>query len=265
MTTAVPIKHRIGPADGFRHAGIIARRNTLRLFRLPQLLVFTTIQPVMFVLLFAFVFGGAINVPGVNYIDFLIPGVLIQTAVFGSTNTSVGLAEDLQAGIIDRFRSLPIARSAVLAGRTFADVIRNLIVAVIVIIVGTLIGLRFHAGVLPALGAVALVLAFGYAFSWISTAIGLAAKTPEAAQAAGFIPIFPFVFASSAFVPTQTMPTWLQSFAQNQPVSVAVDAVRAMVLGGETTRYVWATLAWIAVILSVAIPLSVRLYRRSAG
>jgi len=265
MTTHTPTFTRIGPALTVRHAAILTKRNVLRIIRIPQLLVFSTIQPVMFVLLFAYVFGGAIQVPGVNYIDFLIPGIFVQTSVFGSTNTSIGLTEDLQAGIIDRFRSLPIARSAVLAGRTLGDVVRNVFVVLLMTLVGYLIGFRFQAGVLAAISMILLTLLIGFAFSWISASIGLAAKTPEAAQAAGFIPIFPFVFASSAFVPVETMPDWLAAFARNQPVTRFVDALRALTLGGPTAGDVIAALAWIVVILIVFVPLSVRLYRRSAG
>lgn len=266
MTTQnTAIKTRVTPSETVRDTMTVARRNLLRIVRLPQLLVFSTIQPVMFVLLFAFVFGGAIDIPGINYIDFLIPGILVQTAVFGATNTSIGLTEDLQAGIIDRFRSLPMARSAVLAGRTASDAARNLFVVILMLIVGFLIGFRFHAGLLPALGTIALAVGIGYAFSWVLATIGLAAKTPEAAQAASFIPIFPFVFASSAFVPVETMPSWLQVFAENQPVTRFVDALRVLVLGGPTTTPVLQAIMWLVIMLAIFIPLSVRLYRRSAN
>ena len=263
-TTATSIPTRIGPAMTIRHAMILTKRNVLRIVRIPQLLIFSTIQPVMFVLLFAFVFGGAIEIPGISYIDFLIPGIFVQTVVFGSTNTAIGLTEDLQAGIIDRFRSLPIARSAVLAGRTLGDVVRNVFVVILMTIVAHLIGFRFHAGVVAALAVLVLTLAIGFTFSWISASIGLAAKTPEAAQAASFIPIFPFVFASSAFVPVETMPSWLAAFSRNQPVTRFVDALRALTLGGETASHVIAAIVWIIIILAVFVPLSVRLYRRSA-
>ena len=262
-TTAAPT--RIGPALTVRHAMILTKRNVLRIIRIPQLLVFSTIQPVMFVLLFAYVFGGAIQIPGVNYIDFLIPGIFVQTSIFGSTNTSIGLTEDLQAGIIDRFRSLPIARSAVLAGRTLGDAVRNVFVLMLMTIVGYLIGFRFQAGILAAISMLLLALAVGFAFSWVSAAIGLAAKTPEAAQAASFIPIFPFVFASSAFVQVETMPSWLAAFARNQPVTRFVDALRALTLGGETASHVIAAIVWILIILAIFVPLGVRLYRPSAG
>jgi ABC-2 type transport system permease protein/oleandomycin transport system permease protein len=247
---------------------VVAGCNLIRYVRLPQLLVFSTIQPVMFVLLFNYVFGGAIRLPeGVsNYINYLIPGILIQTVLFGATQTTVGLAEDLSRGMIDRFRSLPMARSAVLAGRTLADSIRNVFVVLLMLGVGALIGFRFQDGLAAALGAVALVVLFGFAFSWISALIGLVTKDPETAQVAGFIWIFPLVFASSAFVPIQTMPGWLRAFAEVQPISVTVDAVRYLTLGGAaggSVDSVWRALLWIAGILLVFVPLAVAQYRRS--
>ena len=240
----------------------VTRRNLIKYVRIPTLLVFSTIQPVMFVLLFAFVFGGAIDVPGVNYKDFLMPGIFIQTVVFGSTQTGVGLADDLSRGMIDRFRSLPMARSAVLAGRTISDTVRNLFVVLLMTGVGMLIGFRFHAGVLPALAAIGLAVLFGFAFSWISAIVGLGVKDAESAQAASFVWIFPFTFASSAFVPVQSMPGWLQAWAKIQPVSVTVDTMRALSLGGPTATHLWKSLAWIAVILAVFVPLAVYRYRR---
>ncbi len=181
----------------------VTRRNLLRILRTPQLLVFSSIQPVMFVLLFRYVFGGAIPIPGFRYVDYLMPGIFVQTTLFGSAAAAVGLAQDLKGGIIDRFRSLPMARSAVLAGRTLADLGRNLFVTALMVTVGTLVGFRFHGGLVPGVAAIVLVLVFGYAFSWIFAATGLFVKDPETAQIAGFIPMFPLVFASSAFVPVQ--------------------------------------------------------------
>lgn len=241
---------------------IIAWRNLIRYRRLPQLLVFSTIQPVMLLLLFTFVFGGAIQTPGVDYINFLVPGILVQTVLFGATQTSVGLAEDLSKGMIDRFRSLPMARAAVMAGRTLADTIRNVFVVLLMIGVGYLIGFRFQDGFLSAVLAIALVVLFGHAFSWISAFIGLVTREPETAQVAGTIWIFPLVFASSAFVPVETMPDWLRAFAEVQPISVTVNAIRALTLGGEKTA-VWQTIAWMAGIMFVFVPLAVWQYRRS--
>lgn len=243
---------------------VMARRNLLRYLRLPNLLVFSTVQPVMFVLLFTYVFGGAIDVPADSYIDYLIPGIFVQTVVFGATQTGVGLAEDLSRGMVDRFRSLPMARSAVLAGRTLGDTVRNVFVVLLMTGVGALVGFRFHAGLLPAVGALALAVLFGLAFCWVQAFIGLSVGNVEAAQAAGFVGVFPLVFASSAFVPVASMPGWLQAFAEVQPISVTIDALRALCLGGPTATHVWRALAWVAVILLVFVPLSVRRYRRVA-
>jgi ABC transporter DrrB family efflux protein len=240
----------------------MTRRNLLRYVRLPNLLVFSTIQPVMFVLLFTYVFGGAVRIPSGSYKDFLLPGILVQTVIFGSTQTGVGLADDLSRGMIDRFRSLPMARSAVLAGRTLSDTVRNLFVVLLMIGVGLLIGFRFHAGFVAAIGAIALAVLFGLAFSWISAFIGMAVRDVESAQTAGFIWIFPLVFASAVFVPVSTMPGWLQSFARINPVTNTAEAVRALCQGGPTAAHVFHALAWIAGILLVFVPLSVRRYRR---
>jgi ABC transporter DrrB family efflux protein len=240
----------------------MTRRNLLRYVRLPNLLVFSTIQPVMFVLLFTYVFGGAVRIPTGSYKDFLLPGILVQTVIFGSTQTGVGLADDLSRGMIDRFRSLPMARSAVLAGRTLSDTVRNLFVVLLMIGVGLLIGFRFHAGFVAAVGAIALAVLFGLAFSWISAFIGMAVRDVESAQTAGFIWIFPLVFASAVFVPVSTMPGWLQSFARINPVTNTAEAVRALCQGGPTAAHVLHALGWIAGILLVFVPLSVRRYRR---
>ncbi|HJP66405.1 MAG TPA: ABC transporter permease [Actinomycetota bacterium] len=252
----------------------ITKRNLIRYVRLPTLLVFSTIQPVMFVLLFRYVFGGAIRlpVPGLSYVDFLMPGIFVQTTVFGSTQTGIGLAEDLAGGMIERFRSLPMARSAVLAGRTISDSVRNLFVVLLMTGVGMATGFRFHGGLISFLLALVLVVGFGFAFSWISALIGLAAGNVEAAQAGSFVWIFPLVFASSAFVPIQSMPGWLQAFAKYNPLTIVVDAVRALclgtrtahqLLGGSTFTHVWQAFAWIIALLLVFVPLSVRMYRKS--
>jgi ABC transporter DrrB family efflux protein len=249
------------PALAMRDIAALTGRNLRHWIRQPQLVVFSTVQPVMFVLLFNYVFGGAIDIP--NYINFLLPGIYIQVVAFGTTQTAVGLAEDMSGGMVDRFRSLPMARSAVLAGRTAADTIRSLFVIALITLVGTLIGFRFQAGILAALGAFAVVVVFGYALSWVFANIGLAVSGAEAAQAAGFVWIFPLVFASSAFVPTETMPGWLRVFADNQPITRVVDAVRALVLGGPTAEAVAYALGWSALILAVAMPLAVRRFRRA--
>jgi ABC transporter DrrB family efflux protein len=252
----------------------LTKRNLLRYVRLPTLLVFSTIQPVMFVILFRYVFGGAVRIPApVPYVDFLMPGIFVQTVVFGSTQTGVGLAEDLQGGMIERFRSLPMARSAVLAGRTLGDTVRNVFVVLLMTGVGMLAGFRFHGGFFGAVLALAIAVAFGFAFSWISALIGLAAGNVEAAQAGSFVWIFPLTFASSAFVPVGSMPRWLQAWAKVNPVSITVNAMRSLTLGGHTaTRlqggttgtHVLQALGWIVGILVVFVPLAVRRYRRTA-
>ena len=245
-------------------AWAVAGRNLIAYRRVPQLLVFSTIQPVIFVLLFRYVFGGAITVPGVRYVDYLMPGIFVQTVVFGSIGTAVGLASDLNAGLIERFRSLPMARSAVLAGRTTADLVRNVFVVALMAVVGFAVGFRIHAGLAGALAAVVVVVAFGYAVSWIFATVGLLVGDPETAQAAAFPVMAPLVFASNAFVPLRSMPGWLQAFAEHQPVSATVSAARALVLGGPTTRPVLKAAAWIVAILAVAAPLAVRRYRTAA-
>ena len=241
----------------------MTRRNLTTYTRLPQLVVFSTIQPVMFVLLFRYVFGGAIQTPAGDYVQYLMPGIFIQTIAFGSTQTGVGLADDLAKGLIDRFRSLPMARSAVLAGRTLSDSVRNAFVVMLMLIVGTLIGFRIETNAVAALAAVGVGLLFGFAMSWISATIGMSVGNVETAQVAGFIWMFPLVFASSAFVPVETMPGWLQAFAEVQPITLTVNALRALVLGGETAPYVLGSIAWSLGILAVFMPLAVRRFRRT--
>ncbi len=241
----------------------ITKRNLIRYKRLPQLIVFSTIQPVMFVLLFAYVFGGAINIPGVNYIDYLLPGILVQSVLFGSIQTGVGLSDDFSRGMIDRFRSLPMSRFAVLAGRTLADAIRNIFVTILMLLVGMLIGFRFHMNIFYVFPAIGLATLFGMAFSWISALIGLLVKNSEAAQVAGFVWVFPLVFASSIFVPTNTMPEALEAFAKASPITATVNAMRAFVLGGDLQTPLIHSLIWIAAILFVFAPAAVWLFKRS--
>jgi ABC-2 type transport system permease protein/oleandomycin transport system permease protein len=260
---AGPIGTRVGwiVRDGLA----IAWRNLIGLRRVPRLLVFSTIQPLVFVLIFRYVFGGVVQpaLHGVSYADFLIPGIFVQTAVFGAMNTAIGLATDMQTGLMERFRSLPMARSAVLVGRTTADLARNVFVVAMMTGVGFAIGFRIHAGVLSFLGGIALVLAFGFAMSWIFAVVGMAVGDPETAQAAAFPVLAPLVFASAAFIPVSTMPGWLQAFADHQPVSRTADAVRVLVLGGPAAGDVWQALAWDAGIVAVFAPLGVWLYRRA--
>ena len=259
LTTIEPI--RLPRSAIFVDAVVIARRNLIGIARTPQLLVFATIQPILFVLLFRYVFGGAIAVPGVSYVDYLIPGIIVQTVVFGATSTAVGLSEDMSKGIIDRFRSLPMSRAAVLGGRTIADLVRNAFVVLLMIAVGTAVGFRFHNGFLPAVAAVFVALLLGYCLSWVFAFIGLTVAEPESAQLAGFLPIFPLVFASSVFASTQSMPGWLQAFAKVQPITRAADTVRALTQGGPVAANLIWTLLWSIAILAVFAPLAVRRYR----
>jgi ABC-2 type transport system permease protein/oleandomycin transport system permease protein len=241
----------------------MTRRNLLHYVRVPSLVIFSTITPVMFVVLFAFVFGGAIKVPGLSYVDFLMPGIFVQTIAFGSTQTGIGLAEDLSRSMVDRFRSLPMTRFAVLAGRILADTLRNILVVVLMTGVGLLVGFRFHNRLLPIVGGLGLLVLFAVAFSWISAVIGLSVGNVEAAQSAGFVWVFPLTFASSAFVPIFTMPGWLQAFAKANPVTIVVDAMRALFLGvGPASTLVLRSLAWIVAITVVFVPLAVGRYRR---
>jgi ABC-2 type transport system permease protein len=241
-------------------------RNLLTYVRVPEILVFSTIQPVMFVLLFRYVFGNSITLsdPSIPYVDYLMPGIIVQTALFGSAGTGIGLAEDLGKGLIERFRSLPMARSAVLAGRTMAEAVRNVAVLVLITGVGMAVGFRIHGGVAAYVAALALVLLFAFAFSWVVATVGLGAPSGEAAQAAIFPMLFPLVFASSAFVDTSFMPGWLQAFADHQPVTVTVDAARHLVLGQPAGWSVVASIAWSLGIVAVFAPLAVRRYRRAA-
>jgi ABC-2 type transport system permease protein/oleandomycin transport system permease protein len=243
----------------------ILKRNVKRNFRIPQLLVFSSIQPVIFLLLFNFVFGGAIAKTGsIKYINFLLPGILAQTALFGAIQTGVGLAEDLGKGAIDRLRSLPIARYAVLFGRTTADSVRNLFVILLMSGVGFLLGFRYQEGLPKFMFAAVLILIFSFAFSWVSAVIGLALRDSETVQVAGFLWVFPMVFASAVFVPLETMPSWLQVFARNQPVTQVVEAVRYLTQGNVVNgfSFIWHTLVWAAGILIVFIPLAVWRYRK---
>ena len=244
---------------------VIAERNLIRLPRAPDLLLAFTVQPIMFVLLFRYVFGGAINTKPYPYVDYLMPGIIVQNIAFGGFVTALGLNEDLHKGIIDRFRSLPMARSAVLAGRTFADIVTNALSATILIVTGLLIGFSFHTSVAAALGGFGLLLLFGYAFSWVFAFLGMLVSSAEAANSVGFIAVFPLTFISSAFVPVQTMPAALKAFAEVNPFTVIVDAMRSLWLGAPAGNYVWGAVVWSLVIVAVFAPLAVARYRRAAG
>jgi ABC transporter DrrB family efflux protein len=243
---------------------VLAKRSLLRIPRQPDLLVGFTIQPIMFVLLFVYVFGGAIETPGFeDYTDFLMPGIIVQSMAFGGFVTALGLAEDLKKGLIDRFRSLPMFGPAVLTGRILADVGTNAIQLAIMLTVGFLVGFRFAGPWAEILAGVALLFLIGYAFSWVFAFIGLTASSPEAANAFGFTIIFPLTFISSAFVPTETMPSWLEPIAEHNPFTTMVDAVRALFLDTPAGNDVWLAVVWCLAIIAVFAPLSAWRYRRS--
>lgn len=256
----------------------ITKRNLLTYVRKPDLLVFSTIQPVMFVLLFVYVWGGAMEKalpPTISYVDFLMPGIFIQTAIFAALQTGVGLADDLQKGLIDRFKSLPMARSAVLAGRTAADTVVIVFQVILMTVVAYLVGYRVHEGLPEAILGFVGAVSVGYAFTWIAAFAGLSLKTVEAVSAAMFTIIFPFVFASTAFVPATNFPGWLQAWSDVNPVSIWADTIRVLTLGDLYTQssffpdvpalgtLMWQSIAWFAAILAVFVPLGVRVYRRT--
>jgi ABC transporter DrrB family efflux protein len=254
---------------GFRaaltDASVVTGRNMRHFIRQPQLLIFSTIQPVMFVLLFAYVFGGAVrgSLPGgITYVDFLLPGIFVQSVAFRATQTAVGLSEDLERGVVDRFRSMPMSRSAVLIGRTVADLVRNVLIIGLMILVGYLIGFQFTAGIPQALASIAVVSAFGFALSWIFAFVALTVRGAEAAQSAGFVVIFPLVFASSVFVPVASMPSWLQAISKVSPVTLTANTARSYALHGGVPSSLAGAAAWIAGLLALFIPLCVWRYRR---
>ena len=264
----LPRPHVPTPAElrsALTDAAVVTGRNLRHFIRQPQLLIFSTIQPIMFVLLFTFVFAGAVKASlpnGVEYIDFLLPGIFVQSVAFRATQTAVGLSEDLERGVIDRFRSMPMARSAVLIGRTTADLVRNLLIILLMTAVGYVIGFQFHAGFLNALACIAVVSAFGLALSWIFAYVALTVRGAEAAQSAGFVVIFPLVFASSVFVPVATMPDWLQTVAEVSPVTLTADTARTYALVGGVPDSLPEAAAWIIGLLAIFVPLCVWRYRR---
>jgi ABC-2 type transport system permease protein len=264
---------RYGFADGM----VVMRRNLLQISRIPTVLVLELVQPIMFVLLFRFVFAGNIITPaGMTYVMYLMPGIFVQNAIFGSTTTAIGLAEDMKKGLVDRFRSLPMARSAVLVGRTSSDLAKNFVLLMLVIPVGYLVGFRFTNGLLGAIGMILLVLIVGFAFSWISATVGLAIKEVEGVQAAMFTGIFPIVFISSALVPVQGMVSWIQPIAKHNPVTIWANCARVLALGDvalpidpgtkiPTTSLeglIVLSTIWVAGLLIVFVPVSIRMYRK---
>jgi ABC-2 type transport system permease protein/oleandomycin transport system permease protein len=253
------------PTLALRDTVGVTKRNLLRIVRTPQMVVIGAIQPALLLLLFRYVLGGAIKVPGGSYVDFVVPAVFLEAVLIGGMTTSISLAQDLKSGIIDRFRSLPMSRSAVLAGRTLADLSRSVLSLAIMIGLGLAVGFRFHNDVMAILCGIGLILVFGYSFSWMYAAIGLATRDPETAQVAGILPFFVLMFASNAVVPVATMPGWLQAFARNQPLSVTIDAVRSLFEGGPALHWVWQSLVWSVVLFLVFFPVSLALYRKSTA
>ena len=263
MAVGQDLADRRIPMGRLRDTKAVIQRNLIQYIRVPQLLVFSTIQPIIFVLMFRYVFGGSINTGAVPYVDYLMPGIFLQVVVFGSLTTAVGLATDLKSGLMERFHALPMWTPAVLVGRTIADLTRNVFVVILMMIVGYLVGWRIHTSLLAVVPGILLVLLFGYAMSWIFAAVGLAVKDPETAQAAAFPVLAPLVFASAAFVQVENMPGWLQGWAGNQPVSVTAEAVRALTIGGPTSSLVIKSIFWSIAIIAIFAPISVRLYRKA--
>jgi ABC-2 type transport system permease protein len=240
---------------------VLAKRSILRIRRQPDLLIGFTVQPIMFVLLFVYVFGGAIDTGPLDYVDFLIPGIIVQSMVFGGFVTALGLSEDLKKGLIDRFRSLPMWAPAVVSGRILADVGTNCIQLAIMFTVGIIAGFRFSTSVPEVVAGIALLLFFGYAFSWVFAFMGLTASSPEAANAYGFTVLFPLTFVSSAFVPPETMPSWLQPIAEHNPFTYMVNAARALFVGTPAGNDIWLAIAWSIGITIVFAALAIWRYR----
>lgn len=246
----------------FSDSMVLIKRSMLHIVKNMDQLLSVAFMPIMFLLLFRYVFGGAIDTGGTTYVNFLIAGILVQTAAFGATYTAIGVATDLQRGIIDRFRSLPMFNSAVLIGHTVSDLVRNTISAIIMILVGLLVGFRPEASPMEWLLVFAILMMFTFAFSWLSAILGLLAKSIEGVQWLTFVLVFPLTFASSAFVPTEGMPAWLRVFANNQPVSEIIDAIRALLTGTPIGNAGWTSMAWCIGIIAVSIPLASYIFRR---
>jgi ABC-2 type transport system permease protein/oleandomycin transport system permease protein len=264
ITDAQDERSHLRLAETIADSRVMAARQLRKVLRRPMYTVYLFVQPVLFVLLFRYVFGGAINTGRVSYVNFLMPGIMVMTAIFGALTTGLGLTEDLAAGVVDRFRSLPIARSAVLIGRTAADLATNTLMLTVMLLIGVVVGFRPNQPIYEVLLAIALVLAFAYVFSWMSAFVGLSVRNPETAQSVGFIWVFPLVFASSAFVPTAHMPGAVRTFADINPVTLVVDAARALMIGhGDALAPTLGTLAWLIALLLVFVPLAVRAFRRA--
>lgn len=240
----------------------MVKRNLRHIPRSPELLLDVTVQPVIFVVLFVYIFGGAIQTPGMSYVNYLMAGIFVQTLIFACMTSGIGLAYDMQKGLIDRFRSLPMSRSAVVAGRTITDLIRGMLAVTIMFIVGVAVGFRPEGTVLDWVIGLGILLLFAFAFSWIGVTIGMLVGTPEAVQAALFVFVFPLTFASSAFVPVETMPSWLQPFAEHQPLSVIIDMLRNIFTGQPWhADAIWA-LGWSLLLLAIFFPIAISLYKK---
>jgi ABC transporter DrrB family efflux protein len=261
MMTAIT-HARTTAGSAMRDSLVLAWRNYKHNVRVPSLIVFSLMMPVIFLLLFRYLIGGPIVIPGVSYVDFLVPGLIVQAIAFGATQTGVGLSEDVRRGITDRFRSLPISRSAVPAGRAVVDTVRNALVGIIVLGVGLLVGFRPDANAASILAAIAIAVAFGYAFCWVAAYLGVTLKNVESVHDAGFIWVIPLTFASSAIVPVESMPTAAQWFADLNPVTSVADATRALMLGDPAGTAILQSVLWITAMLVVFVPLAVRAYQR---
>jgi ABC transporter DrrB family efflux protein len=263
-THAVSDRSRLTVTETLSDSKVMLVRQLRKVLRRPMYVVYLFVQPVIFVLLFRYVFGGAINTGKVPYVDYLLPGIIVMTAVFGALTTGLGLTEDIKAGAVDRFRSLPIARSAVLLGRTAADLAINALTVILMFVLGIAVGFRPTQPVYEVALALLLVLGFAYVFSWISAFIGISVRDPETAQSVGFIWVVPLVFASSAFVPTSSMPAAIHWFADVNPVTLTVNAARALTIGdGHALGPALGTLAWLAGLLAVFVPLAGRAFRHA--
>jgi len=240
----------------------MVRRNLRHIPRSPELLLDVTVQPVIFVVLFVYIFGGAIQTPGMSYVNYLMAGIFVQTLIFACMTSGIGLTYDLQKGLIDRFRSLPMSRSAVVAGRTITDLLRGMLAVAIMFIVGVAVGFRPEGTVVDWVIGLGILLLFAFAFSWIGVTIGMLVGTPEAVQAALFVFIFPLTFASSAFVPVDTMPSWLQGFAENQPLSVVIDMLRNIFTGQPWHNDALWSIAWSLLLLALFFPIAISLYKK---
>lgn len=253
------------PTLALRDAGGMTRRNLLRIIRTPRQVFSSIVQPCLILLVFRYMIGGAIHIPGVDYVDYLVPAIFLEAVLMGGMTTTLALAEDLQMGMVDRFRSLPMARSAVLVGRTSADACRNALALTFVIILGVLVGFRFHNSLGACLAGIALIILFGYAFTWVYAAIGLAVKDPQTAQTVSMLTLFILFFPSSALVPVSTMPGWLQPYAAHQPVTVTVEALRALFGGGPVYHDLWQAISWCIGIFLLFLVVSLNLYRRDTA